>query len=857
MTLAERATGMRAARTVRRIDTGWESAWAPVGDAWAMDPPHGLEWLPAEVPGTAAGALRRAGRPLPGDLDETDWWFRTTFDAAPQPDEKVGLRFGGISTIAAVLLNGHAIVESESMFAEHDADVTLLLRPGANEVIVACPGLGPLLRAVRRPRARWRSRLVDDNAIRWFRTTLTGRAPGFAPGPPVVGPWRPVELVRWHGVEIAEERIRARVTPGGAGEVSISAAVRPLGDRTVGRVVARLDGPNGTFHADLAVDGSSVSGTVVVPDVARWWPHTHGDPALHRLALVLEAGDGAWEHELGPVGFRSVEPGPAGHLVERDGLDLRVNGVPVFVRGAVWSPGPELGIGADPPPVLERARDAGLNMLRIPGHGAYETPAFHAACDALGILVWQDLAFANLDAPFADPAFHAAAARELDAVIDRLATHPSTTVLCGNSEIEQQVAMLGLPAELGRDPFFVDALPARLAAAGSDAIALPSAPTGGERAFRTDVGIANYYGVGGYRRPLGDARAAAVRFAAECLAFSNLPDDGGWSGDGEGGRPVVGSPAWRAGIPRDNGSSWDFEDVRDHYLGTLYAVDPVELRRTDPDRYAELGRLVTGEVMAEVFGEWRRAGSPCGGGLVLWLRDLVPGAGWGLLDHRGSPKVAWSVVRPLWAPVAVWMTDEGLNGIRVHAANDTSAPVDAVLRVALYRDDEIRVEEAGEAVRLEPHAALDRDVEGLIGRFVDIGWTYRFGPQTVSLVVATLEGPSESPARPISQAFRYPLGRPAATDAAERVGLRGTIRRAADGTASATIASTRYAHGVRIRVRGYEPDDDAFGVEPGHERTVRLRPRGGEVDGVDPARPATLTAANVRGSVPIRVEAAS
>ena len=100
-------------------------------------------------------------------------------------------------------------------------------------------------------------------------------------------------------------------------------------------------------------------------------------------------------------------------------------------------------------------------------------------------------------------------------------------------------------------------------------------------------------------------------------------------------RAVVHHPRWKAGVPRDAGSGWDFDDVRDHYLALLYGVDPGELRRADPDRYLELSRAVTGEVMAQVFGEWRRGASPCGGGLVLWLRDLVPGAGWGVLDDRG------------------------------------------------------------------------------------------------------------------------------------------------------------------------------------------------------------------------------
>ncbi|HEU4572668.1 MAG TPA: hypothetical protein VFR93_08265, partial [Candidatus Limnocylindrales bacterium] len=602
----------------------------------------------------------------------------------------------------------------------------------------------------------------------------------------------------------------------------------------------------------LANDGDAVHGTVTVPDVARWWPHTHGEPALHQLILLVETTDGEWTHPLGSVGFRTLEAGGPGHRVARDGLDLRINGVRTFVRGAVWSPGPELGIGEDPRAILEQARDGGLNMIRIAGHGAYETAAFHEACDGLGILVWQDLAFANLDAPFADPAFHAAAVRELEDVVGRLAPHPSSTILCGNSEVEQQVAMLGLPVELGRDRFYVEELAARLAAAGCDAIAIASAPTGGERPFQTDVGIANYYGVGGYRRPLSDARTAAVRFAAECLAFANLPDDGGWVNEIGGGHPIVGSAEWQAGIPRDNGSAWDFEHVRDHYLADLYGVEPGELRRSDPERYVALGRLVTGEVMEEVFGEWRRAGSPSGGGLVLWLRDLVAGAGWGLFDHRGEPKPAWYAVRRAWDPVAVWTTDEGLNGIRVHVANDTAPAVDAVLRVALYRDDEIVVAEASEPVRLEPHGGLERDVEALIGRFVDVGWTYRFGPPNVSLVVASLERATGERDRPISNAFRFPLGRPSSVHPVERIGLRGTLQPEPDGSLAATVASTRYAHGVRIRVPGFVPEDDAFGLEPGRERTVRLRRT---AHTADIAVAGTLSAANVRGTVALRPEA--
>ena len=433
-----------------------------------------------------------------------------------------------------------------------------------------------------------------------------------------------------------------------------------------------------------------VHGELRIDDPDRWWPHTHGRPTRYRVRLVVELSDGEIAIDAAPVGFRTLAAGPtASHDVERDGLDLHVNGVRVFARGALWMP-LSTPAGRDPLADLERTleavRDAGMNMLRIPGMARYEAEAFHDRCDALGILVWQDAAFANLDYPFADPAFQATANAEVGDLLERIAGRPSTAILCGNSEIEQQVAMLGRPADEWRDPFFGETIPSLARSAGSDAIVVPSAPFGGDRPFVPDRGLANYYGVGGYRRPLSDARLAGVRFAAECLAFSNVPDDAAVARvlPEAGTDLVVHHPAWKAGVPRDAGTGWDFEDVRDHYLRAA-GTDPDELRRTDHARYLVRSRGVTGELMAAVFGEWRRPASPCGGGLILWLRDIRPGAGWGVLDDHGDAKAAYHHVRRAMAPIAVWLTDEGLAGVAVHVANDPSSVLRATLRLSLYR----------------------------------------------------------------------------------------------------------------------------------------------------------------------------
>jgi beta-mannosidase len=840
---------------VRRLSEGWQ---AVATEPDACPDPGGIDrlgWLAARVPGTAAGALRDAGIDPAGDLDAQDWWFRTSFDdPGAQDGEQIVLRLDGIATVADVYLNGQRVLASDSMFAAHAIDVGARLR-ASNELAIRCRALSPLLRQRRKPRARWRTKLVSNGELRWFRTMLLGRAPGFARGPAAVGPWRPVWLERRRGVALSELRLRPRVS-GGDGVLAVRARLAAPSEALPTAVAIELDGPSGHHAAPLALarEGGELvaSGELRIASVATWWPHTHGEPVLHDVRLVVTCASQTGAVEAGRVGFRSLAPGArADHDIAADGLHLHVNGVGIFARGAVWTPIDPVGLAPHPRELrtaLETVCDAGMNMLRIPGTGAYEQPAFYDLCDELGILVWQDFMFANLDYPFSDDEFRGKVEREATELLASLAGRPSLSVLCGNSEIEQQVAMLGLDPELGRGEFFGEALPALLEAAQADALYVPSAPSGGDLPFRPDRGVANYYGVGGYRRPLTDARAAGVRFAAECLAFANVPDAEAIEEllPQTPGNVVAHHPIWKAGVPRDAGSGWDFDDIRDHYLARLYGVDPVELRSIDHDRYLDLSRAVTGEVMAEVFGEWRRAASSCGGALVLWLRDLAPGAGWGVLDHRGEPKVAFHHLRRALAPVAVWTTDEGLGGVAIHVANDHPDPLSARLRVSLYRDLEQQVGEALEPLELEGHGAHESNVETLLGQFVDAAWAYRFGPPAQDLVVASVERDGDL----LAQSVRFPAGRPAAAEAPGRIGLEASAQSLPGGTVRLTVSSRRLAYGVRVHVPGFVPADDAFAIEPGAIRSVMLRPRTPDAAFAGGA----LTALNVRGRTRIASE---
>ena len=116
------------------------------------------------------------------------------------------------------------------------------------------------------------------------------------------------------------------------------------------------------------------------------------------------------------------------------------------------------------------------------------------------------------------------------------------------------------------------------------------------------------------------------------------------------------------------------------------------------------------------------------------------------------------------APVCVWTTDEGLAGVAVHVANDRPATLGALLRIDLYTDFERRVGDARAEVEVGPHSQQTWDLEGLLGRFVDASWAYRFGPPAQDLIVATLE---DRDGLILSQAFRFPAERPPTQDAAE------------------------------------------------------------------------------------------
>ncbi|HVX22220.1 MAG TPA: hypothetical protein VHB02_12780 [Acidimicrobiales bacterium] len=790
------------------LDEGW---WCGSVAAGAVEDPKGLagvavDWMPAQVPGTVAGACRAAGRAVgAAELDGRDWWFRCRFDAAGGDGL---LELGGVATVADVWLNGQHVAHGENMFRPLRQGVQV--RPDGNELVVRCAALAPVL-AQRRPRPRWKTYMVAHQNLRWVRTSLLGRVPGWAVVPPVVGLWRPVELTPLGSPTPRRPRMRASCDgPGGVVEAGFTLPASTEGSSVQLHCAGR------TAPLQPLVDAHDVRwhGTLRLPSVARWWPHTHGPQPLYDVVAEV---DGA-VHRLGRVGFRTVG-------VDRTGgsFRLHVNGVPVFCRGACWLPPDPVGLqrgGALYDQRLGLVRAANMNMLRVPGTTLYEDRELLDRCDELGILVWQDAMFAFTDPPI-DHHFEADAAAEVGEALRVLAGHPSVAVVCGNQEVEEIAAMNGLDGEHRATPFFDESVAGMVRSVLPTAVYVASNPTGGDPPFRMDQGVSQYFGVGGYLRPPDDARRSRVRFAAECLAFATPPEPDTVAEVCGGASRAGHDPEWKAGVHHDAGRSWDMEDVRDHYMAELFGVDPRQERYVDAERALELGRATNARLMEAVMTEWRRPGSTCSGALVLAMCDLRAGAGWGLVDVLGRPKAPWYALRRVLQPVALLAVDEGLNGLALHVVNDTADPFHGRLAVELVVHGDVSVERREVPVEVPARGSRTFDCEAVIGGWRDAAYAYRFSPPAHDAVVATLSA-DDGPV--VAQVVHLPLGqaRPLEHD----LGLGAVARPRGDGTWALDVSTVRLAQWVTVRVPGFTADDSWFHLPPGGRRPVVLRPEG-------------------------------
>lgn len=436
------------------LDDGWTFT------ATAGDLPDALAerlraGLPATVPGTSHTHLLDAGLIPDPYLDDNEqrlawmkraaWAYDRTLDESPaDEDERVDLVLEGVDTVATVLLDGDVVLRSANMHRTYRVDVRDRVGHGPSRLRVE---IASALEHAEREAERLGARpLAYPQPFNMVRKMACSFGWDWGPDLQTAGLWKPVLVHRWRVARLASVRPLVRVEPDGTGTVEVVADVErsglPGGDVALA-VRARVAGVEAVGVVPAGASRTHVH--LEVPHAPLWWPVGHGSQPLHDLVVELHVldADASAPHGRGPalgtwqrrIGFRTVEldTEPDDH---GSAFTLRVNGRPVFVKGANWIPDDHLltRLTRDRyATAVDHALGAHLNLLRVWGGGIYESDDFYELCDERGLLVWQDALLACAAYPEEEPLAGEIEA-ELREHVARLTPHPSLVLWNGGNE---------------------------------------------------------------------------------------------------------------------------------------------------------------------------------------------------------------------------------------------------------------------------------------------------------------------------------------------------------------------------------------------------------------------------------------
>lgn len=826
-------------RIVTPLDSGWELAERlPAGHDLFL--PEGGEslWLPATVPGHVHTDLIHAG--VLADpharlqewsarwVDESDWSYRHHFSltaerlAARGSEGRHFLHFHGLDTLARVFLNGKYLGQADNYHRTWRFDVTEHLREGENELKVE---LDSALRAGRQRTAQYLGAGTSERG----RSTYFNFPPrafirkpqymfGWDWGPSLVscGIHGPVELVTIPVAEILHWRMDYRFISPSVVDIDFAITLRKYGSQPL--VVKAVIFASGDTTPSTTLDGPAGEYTVPLQIKSfvteRWTPNGVPGPRkrhLLNLRLLSVSDDPSEEPEpihrlAASIGFRELalvrEPDAEG-----ESFQFQVNGQPLFIKGANWIPDHTLPTTIQKSQLRQRltaARDAGFNMLRVWGGGLYESQDFYSLCDELGLLVWQDFAFACATYPDDDPAFVENVRAEALTQVRRLRHHPSLALWCGGNENVELHQGRWSGADQARKFFgeklILETLPSVLEAEDPHTPYWPNSPYGGTNCQDESIGDSHYWNVWHSKEPGSNGdwtnyEKCDTRFSSE-FGFA----------------APAGMRAWESALApeelcvRSLASRWHDKTRKGYetYLGFIQMHFP------EPQCFADLVYFgQCNQALALSFGieHWRRRKGRCWGTLFWQLNDCWPTHSWSVLDSLGDPKLAYWSVKRAYDPVLLSLRRTG-RVIEAHLVNDTHQPIAGQLRVDLLTFEGEPVSVAERAVEVEANAASGALLNLAIPGFVADAGTDVFVHATFTPVV----GPAQQSFLLLAEPKDLRLADP---------GLHTTL----SGHAL-TVRSRRFAAFVTLSFEGvsHQPhlSDNGFHLAPGQEHTIEI-----------------------------------
>ena len=627
--------------------------------AWILDiPGSSFPQVSATVPGSVYHDLLTAGQiPDPFYRDnenealkimDNDFVYSRSFTVpeALLENDAVLLHCDGLDTLATVTVNDVVVGTGKNMHRTYEFDVKNVLKAGENTISVK---FDSPTRFIKKAYAESRADGSSDAMVGFPLIRKAHCMFGWDWGPrlPDAGIWRDISILFIKTARIRDVYV---VQHHENGKVSLEINTHVTEITGSAEVSVKVTAPDGTVFT-----AGGEKAVIEIENPKLWWPNGLGEQPLYRVQVTLGDELDSWNKKIGlrtlTVTRKKDEWGET--------FSHCVNGVDVFAMGADYIPEDNLLPRVNPDRtrrLLEDAKAANMNCIRVWGGGYYPEDYFYDTCDELGLLVWQDFMFACAVYNLTDD-FEENIRAEFVDNIRRLRHHASLALWCGNNEMEQFVAVDEWVSSLRQKADYIKMyeyiIPKILKEEDPQTFYWPASPSSGgsfDEPQDPNRGDVHYWDVWHGLKPFTDYRNYLFRYVSE-FGFQSFPCmETIESFTEEGDRNVFSYVMEK----HQRNASANGRIVS--YLSQMYLY---------PGKLTDLvyaSQLLQAQAMQYGVEHWRRNrnNSRCMGAVVWQLNDCWPVASWASIDYFGRWKALHYYEKRFFAPVLISCHEEGI-----------------------------------------------------------------------------------------------------------------------------------------------------------------------------------------------------
>ena len=665
-------------------------------------------WMPADVPGTVHTDLinnniiedpyYRLNERNVQWVDKTDWEYRSSFFVGNNLLSKdvIELRLNGIDTHSDIYINGNKVIETNNMFTKWIVDCKKYLKYGKNSIKV-------ILRSAINIGLDKRAKLGftlpgaenDQSEIGGLGDTkvcVFSRKPGYHFGwdwgPRLVtsGIWQNIELVAWNLANIDNIYIKQNKIITEIADLEFTVEIESVNKKNITLITLIDDSIINSRKINLIPGFNNISYPITISSPELWWPNGLGDQRLYNVEIQLRDNENLISKKNQSLGLRTIEV-----VQDKDSIGasfyFKVNGFPVFMKGANYIPQDiflNRPSNEDYNYLINSAKDANFNMLRVWGGGIYEKDIFYDLCDKAGILVWQDFMFACAMYP-GNEEFLENVKREAIQNVKRLRSHPSIAIWCGDNEIlsawnrwgwkedvyENQGADIVDSVWYAYEDIFHKILPKVVEEYDSTRLYWSSSPSSGFGELENGKsGDNHYWGVWWGKEPFDKYEEFIPRFMSE-FGFQSFP-------------------TFKSVKKYTTEEDWNIYSpvMKSHQRSSIGNATIEEYMKRDyhiPENFEEflyVGQLLQAKGIKMGIEAQRRAMPYCMGSLYWQLNDCWPVASWSSIDYYGNWKALHYEVRNAFKEVIISteIRDDNLN---LYIVSDKLLDTEATLELTL------------------------------------------------------------------------------------------------------------------------------------------------------------------------------